>query len=343
LPQNFATEDKLPWSQAKVLRGEVICFSSVDDLPPEATPDVEMFRLHGPKSNLTFPLVANGRVFGALAFATLEAERTWHPDEVTELKLIAQIIGNVVGRQRAELREEELRNELAHAMRIASLGELVAALTHELNQPLAAILSNAQAARRFINDGGIAPEEIRAILDDIIRDDKRAGGVIHNLRSMVSKRPTIREACCVNELVREVIDLMRSEMIEAKIGTQLVLTPGLPCVEAARVELQQVLVNFLLNAVHAMKDTPTELRFITVETRLEGEAAIVVVRDHGHGIPPERLPAIFEPFFSTKPCGLGMGLSICRRIIENHAGRIEARNRQEGGAAFSISLPATVT
>ena len=112
-----------------------------------------MFRLHGPKSNVTIPLIANGRIFGALAFATLGAERKWREDEIAELKLIAQIIGNVVGRQRAELREEQLRDELAHAMRVATLGELAAALAHELNQPLAAILSNAQAARRFIAGG----------------------------------------------------------------------------------------------------------------------------------------------------------------------------------------------
>ena len=155
LPPRFATEDKLPWSQAKILRGEVICFTSLDDLPPEAARDVETFRLHDPKSNVTIPLIANGQVFGALAFATLGAERNWREDEIAELKLVAQIIGNVVGRQRAELREEQLRNELAHAMRVASLGELAATLAHELNQPLAAILSNAQAARRFIADGAI--------------------------------------------------------------------------------------------------------------------------------------------------------------------------------------------
>ena len=305
-------------------------------LPPEAARDAEMFRLHGTKSNVTFPLIANGQVFGALAFATLGAERKWREDEIAELKLIAQIIGNVVGRQRAELREEQLRGELAHAMRVATLGELAATLAHELNQPLAAILSNAQAARRFLADGEIDPEELRAILDDIVRDDKRAGSVIHNLRAMVSKRPAVREACGLNELVREVLELMRSELIEAKIEVRPALAPELPPVEAARVELQQVLVNLLVNAVHAMEATPPDRRIIEVETRAEADVVTVAVRDRGHGIPPERLPAIFDPFFSTKASGLGMGLSICRRIIENHAGRIEARNHDDGGASFQL-------
>jgi hypothetical protein len=143
--------------------------------PPKLHATLEVFRIHGPKSNVTIPLVTNGRVFGALAFASLAAERKWREDEIAELKLVAQIIGNVVARQRAELREEQLRDQLAHAMRVASLGELVAALAHELNQPLAAILSNAQAARRFLGSGTIDVAELQAILDDIVRDDKRAG------------------------------------------------------------------------------------------------------------------------------------------------------------------------
>ena len=169
-------------------------FTSIDDLPPEAARDLESFRIHGPKSNVTIPLIANGQVFGALAFATLGKERKWREDEIAELKLVAQIIGNVLGRQRAEDRAEQLRTEIAHSTRAAMLGELAAALAHELNQPLTAILSNAQAARRFIADGAIEVDELRAILDDIIRDDKRAGGVIHNLRGMLNNTPVVPEA-----------------------------------------------------------------------------------------------------------------------------------------------------
>jgi len=339
LPMGINTRDSLPWCSATLRRGEAFFFSSLSELPPEAATDVETFRVHGPKSNVTLPLVANGQVFGALAFATLSAERKWRLDEITELKLIAQIIGNVVGRQRAELREEQLRTELAHAMRVASLGELTATLAHELNQPLAAILSNAQAALRFLAAGAIEPEELRAILSDIVRDDKRAGNVIHHLRVMVSKRPAVREICEINELVGEVLELMRGEMVESQVEVRSALAAGLPPVQAARVELQQVLVNLLVNAVQAMEATPRELRIIEVETRAEAEVVIVTVRDRGHGVAPERLPAIFDSFFSTKASGLGMGLSICRRIIESHAGRIEARNHVEGGATFSFALP----
>jgi C4-dicarboxylate-specific signal transduction histidine kinase len=226
-------------------------------------------------------------------------------------------------------------------MRIASLGELAGALAHELNQPLAAILTNAQAARRFLDQGSMSGGELRTILDDIIRDDKRAGGVIHNLRRMASKHPADREDCCMNDVVREVIDLMKGELLGEHIEARCFLAPVLQCVEGVRVELQQVLVNLLVNAVQAMKATPAGQRSIEVVTASEASRVLVVVSDHGSGIPVNRLANVFRPFVTTKDEGLGIGLSICRRIIESHGGRIEVTNRVDGiGARFIISLPA---
>jgi PAS domain S-box-containing protein len=343
LPRGFATEGNLPWAYAKIMRGESICFHSHMDLPPEAARDLEVFQAHGPKANFTIPLVANGQVFGAMAFATLGEDRRWRGDEMMDLRLIAQIISNVIARQAAELREEQLRGELAHTMRVATLGEMVAALAHELNQPLAAILSNAQAARRFLIEGGAEPGEMKAILDDIVRDDKRAGSVIQNLRSMVSKQPATREICCLHELVREVLELMHGELLGERVEVHTALARSPLPVETARVELQQVLVNLLVNAVHAMKDTPVGERLIEVETVESEDSVTVGIRDRGHGIPTARLPFVFEPFFSTKTDGLGMGLSICRRIIENHHGKIGAFNHAEGGAVFRITLPRAKT
>ena len=256
LPPHFETEGKLPWAHAKVARGESFWFTSIDDLPPEAAHDLESFRIHGPKSNVTIPLIANGQVFGALAFATLAKERKWRMDEIAELKMVAQIIANVLGRERAEERSEQLRTEIAHSTRVAMLGELAAALAHELNQPLTAILSNAQAARRFIAEGIIEMDELRAILNDIIRDDKRAGDVIHNLRRMLNNTPAVPEACSLNDLVCEVAVFLNGEMLSQKIELRQTLAPALPRVQMAPVELQQVLVNLLLNAAQAMKHTP---------------------------------------------------------------------------------------
>ncbi|MES2569560.1 MAG: ATP-binding protein [Verrucomicrobiota bacterium] len=339
VPGSMAAAHFFPWLSARLRRGEFFSFSSVSELPQEARRDAESFRLFGMKSHVCIPLLASGRVFGMLSFDAMRTKRRWREDEIAELKLVAQIFATVLGRKRAEEHVEQLRAELAHSSRVATLGELVAALAHELNQPLAGILSNAQAARRFLADGIVDPEELRATFDDIIRDDKRAGAVIHNLRAMLSKRPAVRETCCLNELVQEVLELLHGELLGEHVEVRATLAGHLPRVAAARVELQQVLVNFLLNAEQAMKEMPHEQRRIEIETATEPGNVKIAVRDHGHGIPPERLADIFVPFYTTKAHGLGMGLSICRRIVENHGGRIETWNHAGGGAVFSILLP----
>ncbi len=342
LPKFAAAHNLFSWVTEMLLRGEPVYFSKVDELPPEAAQDAEAFRAYSVKSSVIMPLIAKGQLFGAVTFATLSEEHCWQEEEISELKLIAQIIGTVVARQRADKRAEQLREELTHSTRVAALGEMVSALAHELNQPLAAILSNAQAARRFLNDGIIEPEELLATLDDIIRDDKRASSVIHNLRAMLSKRTPVRELCCLNELVREALELLHGELLGVKVEVHSMLSGHLSGVNVARVELHQILVNILINAGQAMKETPPEHRRIEIETSTGVGGVRITVRDHGCGIPHERLKDVFSPFYTTKESGLGMGLSICRRIVENYGGKIDAHNHADGGAIFSISLPAAV-
>jgi C4-dicarboxylate-specific signal transduction histidine kinase len=213
-------------------------------------------------------------------------------------------------------------------------------LAHELNQPLAAILSNAQAARRFLDGPQSALGELRAILDDIVSDDKRAGEIIHRLRAMLRKEPAPRTPCDLNEIVREILSILNSELIARDVTVRTELDSALPAVEAARVEIQQVLINLLLNAAQAMNDTPPGQRIATVQTRCHDGNILIAVRDSGHGIPEEKVPRVFDAFFTTKTAGLGMGLAICRRLIETHGGWIKAENNPEGGAKFTFSLPA---
>jgi C4-dicarboxylate-specific signal transduction histidine kinase len=250
---------------------------------------------------------------------------------------------DVTDGKHAEIETQKLRTALTHSHRVSLLGQLVAALAHELNQPLAAILANTQAAQRFLAGDGADPGEIAGILDDIVRDDKRAGNILHNLRALVSKRPPARRACCLNEVVRQVVEMTRGEMILRGIDTRVALAPGPAAVEGVCVELQQVVMNLLLNAAQAVAGSPPGGRTVEIETRCAEGEAVVVIRDRGPGIPPDRMPRIFELFYSTKEDGLGAGLAIVRRIVTDHGGCVAARNHEAGGAEFTVVLPVART
>ncbi len=248
---------------------------------------------------------------------------------------------DVTEQKRAEEEVRHLREELAHVDRVARLGELAASLAHELNQPLAAILSNAQAARRFLATTPPDLDLFREILDDMIRDDKRAGNVIQRLRLLLQKGRPEPETIALNDAIREVVQLLHSELLGRNVALRMDLAPQLPAVQAGRVEVQQVLVNLLLNALDALKDVPPDRHEIRIRTGQNENAVVVAIRDRGCGIPSPEINRIFEPFFTTKSIGLGMGLAICRRIIQAHGGRIWAANNDDAGATVSFSLPFT--
>lgn len=246
---------------------------------------------------------------------------------------------DISDRQRVEASLAQLRSELAHAARVNTLGELTSGLAHELNQPLAAILSNAQAARRFLAAQSPDLGEVRDALDDIVRDDKRAGEIVHGLRALSRKKPDNCERLDMSALVRTVADLIHGELISSDVPLSLALASGLPAVMAGQTEVQQILLNFMLNGIQAQKTIDSSARRLTVTTWHDKGTVIVAVRDQGSGISDEILPRLFEPFFSTKADGLGMGLAICRRIAQSYAGRVWAENHVEGGATFYVALP----
>jgi len=250
------------------------------------------------------------------------------------------VVLDVTGRKDAELELHRSREELGHLSRVATLGEISSGIAHELSQPLAAILSNAQAARRFLDADPQEIEEVRAILEDIVRDDKRAGAVIHRLRAMLSKQAPASEIVDLNEVAREAVHILNGEIVGRDVAVELDLTSDATAVEASRVEFLQVLVNLILNATQAMSVAPPADRLLRIGTRREDDLVRLVVFDTGPGISPEVLPRIFEPFVTTKPGGLGIGLALCRRMVEAHGGSIEARNLPEGGASLTIEMPA---
>jgi signal transduction histidine kinase len=246
---------------------------------------------------------------------------------------------DIVAQQRAELEAKENRAQLTHLTRVALLGQLSGALAHELNQPLTAILSNAQAALHFLKADRIDPAELREILDDIVAEDQRAGQVIHRLRALFKRGETELQLLQVNDLVRESLDLAHGDLVTRNVAVATELSPYVPMVRGDRVQMQQVLLNLLVNACEAMG--PGGARHVTIATYATDDDAVQIsVTDRGPGIPAEQEPRLFEPFFTTKPQGLGLGLSISRSIVTAHGGRLWATNNAGPGATFHIVLPA---
>jgi signal transduction histidine kinase len=245
-------------------------------------------------------------------------------------------------RQRAELESRWRREELAHMTRVATMGELTASLAHEINQPLAAILSNAQAAMRLLASGDGDLTEIREILDDIASDDRRAGEVIRRMRSLLRKEEFHPSELDVNDLVDEVVGIVRAEMILQNVSLALELSPQLRRVQGDRVQLQQVLLNLVVNALDAMKEAVGGNRRLVIRTAAASglRSVEISVQDSGVGMPLDKLEKIWDPFVTTKPHGMGLGLAICRSIVQAHGGRIGSRNNPDRGATFWVTLPA---
>jgi two-component system, LuxR family, sensor kinase FixL len=246
---------------------------------------------------------------------------------------------DITARKQAELEVQQQRVELAHFSRVSMLGELSASLAHELNQPLGAILRNAEAAELFLQDPSPDLEELRTILADIRKDDQRAGAVIDRMRSLLKRREVAHRPLDLNVLAGEVISLVRPDADARKVRVALEPAASLPLVRGDRVQLQQVLLNLLLNAMDAVNGSAPDRRRVTVRVHAVGARIEVAVSDNGHGIPTDKLARVFEPFFTTKPNGMGMGLPISRTIMEAHLGSIRAENDPAGGATFCFALP----
>jgi C4-dicarboxylate-specific signal transduction histidine kinase len=248
---------------------------------------------------------------------------------------------DVTERRQAEESRQDAQNKLAHANRVTAMGQLTASIAHEVNQPITAVVAHAFAALRFLKAQPLDMAEVKRSLAGIVNSGKRAGEIVGRIRALVKKVPPRKDRVDINEAILEVISLTRSEMKRSGISLRIDLARGLPFVDGDRIQLQQVVLNLILNAVEAMgaqRDGARELLIASGEDGADGVS--VAVRDSGPGLEPEGRERVFEAFYTTKPSGMGMGLAICLSIVDAHGGQICAAANEPRGAVFRFILPA---
>jgi signal transduction histidine kinase len=258
---------------------------------------------------------------------------------VAQSMLIAYVLVQSRRRRVAEAEAAEQRREVAHLMRVSVLGELSGAIAHEINQPLTAILSNAQAALHLLEQKSPDLAEVRDAINDIVHEDNRAGDVIGRLRNLLRKGERKSELVDLNDLVRSTLVLLHSELISRRIDVKPDLADGLPTISGDPIQLHQVLLNLLMNAMDAMASNRDADRMITVRTRMANGTIDVQIRDRGLGIKPDERAKLFKPFYTSKDHGLGLGLAICSTIAQAHGGELTLDNHADRGAIAVLSLP----
>ena len=329
-----------PWTHERgVMQGKMFVQTCIDDLPPEAVIDRASSAALGLEAIINVPVGIGGRITHVLALVSSRPMSNWPEAILSRLQMIAETFLAVLARRTAEDESRRLRLELRHADRAAHVGALTASLSHELNQPLMAILANSQAALLLLAQDRIEPGNLRQILESIVRDDKRAATVIGNLRMLLRREEPPRERLDIAAAISEVMTLFKGELEARHVRLETQFEAD--CVVfAVRTQIQQVMLNLLSNAVQALQERPpTDRRLRVALSRIGRDWVEVTVQDNGAGIPADRLARIFEPFVTTRSDGLGMGLAIARSIVETHGGEIVAQAHEEGGATFRFLLP----
>jgi C4-dicarboxylate-specific signal transduction histidine kinase/ABC-type uncharacterized transport system substrate-binding protein len=291
------------------------------------------------KSLLAIPVVVNGSTF-ALAIETTRSRRTWPKHFESQLRLVCEIFAGAVERKRSGEELEKTRNDLAHVARLTAMGEMAASIAHEVNQPLAAIATYGDACVRLLSGESPNVKKSLEAINHIISDSMRASEVIKRIRALVKKTDHENTPQDLNQIILEMVALMEADVLSKSVELKLHLAPDLPLVLGDRVELQQVMLNLILNGIEAMSAIIGRDRELTITSSMNGGGQVLVtVQDSGVGLDPEQARRIFDPFVTTKPSGLGMGLSISRTILEAHGGRLWAEPNQGPGARFQFTLP----
>ena len=331
---------RFPWLSVRLQSGDIVRVPRLAELPDEAAVDRSSCLALGIQSALALPLHAGKTLVGGLVLGTGSAETAWRDELLEQLYLLGEVVANALERAHAEREMGQLRQQLAHIGRVSALGELSASLAHEINQPLMAILNNAYVAQQLLEAAAPDLGELRELLADIVADDQRAATVISRLRALLKKGELDHAVLDLNDLVGEVADLLKSDMILRHVPMTLELAPDLPLVRGDRVQLQQVILNLVLNGVEAMASPNGRDHALVVRTsRVGADAVGVAIEDSGSGIDMAQVERMFEPLYTTKAEGLGMGLAISRTIVDAHGGELRASSNPAGGATFQFTLP----
>jgi signal transduction histidine kinase len=350
-----AVTGNVPWSPPELLEHSSYIGLSAASRSPVHIPDQsahELYRRGDPyiltsvnvggfRTLLVVPMVKDEKVIGVVIVGRTRVQ----PFTDKQIELVTDFAAQAaIGLQftRRELEYRQVQNELAHANRVATIGQLTASIAHELKQPLTAAVTNASANLGWLKRDPPEIDEAKRTVEQVIKDVMRASDVIDRIHSLVKKHAPRMEKLDINGAILEVVGLIQSEVIKNGVTARMELAASLPHIQGDRVQLQQVILNLMINALQAMSDLAGGERELHVTTELiASEGVRVGVRDSGPGFSAENLQHLFAPFYTTKPNGMGMGLSICRSIIEDHGGRLWATRLDPQGALFQFTIPLT--
>jgi C4-dicarboxylate-specific signal transduction histidine kinase len=293
----------------------------------------------GIQSFMAVPLTVGGATVGAITLSSYRRERDWPAPLAQRLRLLGELFANAIARQRGQEELRRLRNELAHVARIVTMGTIATSIAHEVNQPLCAILSNAQSSVRLLAKSRGVPAQAREALQDIASDARRASEVVERIRAMGKRDTRQSEPLVLSEVTREVLPLVRDELIRRDVSLDMSFAEALPPVTGDRVQLQQVILNLIVNGAEAMESVRAGSRRLKLSTACEGETVTMRIEDTGPGLDASLFDQVFDAFFTTKPHGMGLGLAISRSIIRGHGGNLWATRNIGPGTTFHIALP----